>query len=85
MSLPVDLHVAFSTSKMLYPTLDRPYAALDEFFKDETTRYGNKALLLQYLAEKPSFFKPADIVTVGEIKTRLDIEQDIKFIHKYYS
>lgn len=59
-------------------TLQRLHAAVDEFYKAKTTRIEDTKLLLRYLAAKPSFAQPVDILAVDEIETRVEIVQHIQ-------
>lgn len=64
-------------------TLHQLHAAVEEFYKNKTTRTEDTKLLLRYLAAKPSFTKPVNILAVEEIETRIEIVQHIQdFIQK---
>lgn len=83
--LPVLFPIHLVSSKMAAQdaTLCRLHAAIDEFYTDETTRSEDTKLLLSYLAAKPSFTQPVDILAVDEIESRIEIVQEIqKFIQE---
>ncbi|ODM23149.1 hypothetical protein SI65_00738 [Aspergillus cristatus] len=66
-------------------TLSKAQTAINDFFKDPTTRTEDIEVLLKYLNARPSFIEPVDFVKTEEIQNRVQIVQDIqKFIRELY-
>lgn len=53
-------------------------AALDEFLTSKTTRPKDLVTSRKYLADNPKYSHPANPVEIDEVKTRVDILQDVQ-------